>query len=105
MGIELSDGSFYPIIQGNRRIPCSSTCVLTNGEDNVQNMEINIYQGSEPSAVDNELVGRIVIEGLPPRPKGQLNILVTISIDQQQVVSARIEETSAGLVLEEKLRC
>lgn len=105
LGIELSDGSFYPIIQGNRRIPCSSTCVLTNGEDNVQNMEINIYQGSEPSAVDNEMVGRIVIEGLPPRPKGELNILVTVSIDHQQVVSARIEETTAGLVLEEKLRC
>lgn len=105
LGVELSDGSFYPIIQGNRRTPCSSTTVFTTDEDNVQEMEIAIYQGSEPLALDNALVGKMLVKGLPRRPVGELDILVTVKVDQQQMVAIRVEEPVSGFACEEKLRC
>ena len=78
LGVETSGGAFHRLIPANRKTPCEHREYFTTDSDNMTNLDIECYQGSDPLVKGNSHIGTVSIFGLPPRPKGQLDIAVTL---------------------------
>lgn len=117
LGIELANSKMSVLIQRNTTIPYSHTRVYKNNEDYQTEAIIEVFEGEERLAQRNRLLGRFMLPGLPPRPRGQVKIPVAFSLDVNGVleVSASVsgEEGSTkklvikkekGLLTEEEIR-
>lgn len=91
LGIEITKGEFYPLITANRKTPCEHKQVFTTDVDDMTSLDVNVYQGSSKLVKNNALVGTVNITGLPPRPKGQLDIEVTFRVNEEQALSVIVE--------------
>jgi molecular chaperone DnaK len=96
LGIEVANGRFQPIIRANRQAPVSQKQAYTNHVDNATAIEINVYQGEDTYVAKNSKVGTIAIDNLPPKPAGQLDILVEFNVDEEQMLSVTVEVKQEG---------
>lgn len=95
LGVETMGGVFNAIIEANTTIPVSKSQVYTTPADNQPSVEIHVLQGERPMAKDNKSIGRFMLDGIRPAPRGVPQIEVTFDIDANGIlnVSARDKDT------------
>ncbi len=96
LGIETLGGVSTPLIDRNTTIPTSKSQVFSTAADNQTSVEIHVLQGERPLAADNKSLGRFVLDGIPPAPRGIPQVEVTFDIDANGIlkVAARDKATS-----------
>jgi len=96
LGIETLGGVATPIIQRNTTIPTSKSQVFSTAADNQPSVEIHVVQGERAMAADNKSLGRFMLDGILPAPRGVPQIEVAFDIDANGIlnVSARDKATA-----------
>ena len=96
LGIETLGGVATKLIEKNTTIPASKSQVFSTAADNQTSTEIHIVQGERPMATDNKSLGRFVLEGIPPAPRGVPQIEVTFDIDANGILNVKAKDKTSG---------
>jgi molecular chaperone DnaK len=96
LGIETMGGVATKLIEKNTHIPTKKEQVFSTAADNQTSTEIHIVQGERAQAVDNKSLGRFVLDGIPPAPRGVPQIAVTFDVDSNGVLSVTAKDKSTG---------
>jgi len=96
LGIETLGGVATPIIERNTTIPTKKSQIFSTAADGQTSVEIHVVQGERPMAVDNKTLGRFILDGIPPAPRGIPQVEVGFDIDADGImhVSALDKATS-----------
>ena len=96
LGLETLGGVMTPVIDRNTTIPTSKPQVFSTAADSQTSVEVHVLQGERPMAADNRTLGRFILDGIPPAPRGIPQIEVTFDIDANGIlkVSAKDKATS-----------
>ncbi|MBI2442644.1 MAG: molecular chaperone DnaK [Candidatus Levybacteria bacterium] len=96
LGIETLGGVSTPLIPRNTTIPTSKSQVFSTAADNQTQVEINILQGERPMATDNKSLGRFLLDGIPPAPRGMPQVEVTFDIDASGILNVKAKDKATG---------
>jgi len=96
LGIETLGGVSTPLIARNTTIPTAKSEVFTTAADNQTSVEIHVLQGERPMAEDNKSLGRFILDGLPPAPRGIPQIEVTFDIDANGILNVTAKDKATG---------
>ena len=92
LAIETLGSVATPMIPRNTTVPTSKTEVFSTAADNQTQVEIHITQGERPMAVDNKSLGRFILDGIPPAPRGVPQIEVTFDIDASGILKVTAKD-------------
>jgi molecular chaperone DnaK len=87
LSIETLGGVSTPIIERNTTIPVKKSQVFSTAADGQTQVEIHVLQGERPMAADNKTLGRFILDGIPPAPRGVPQIEVTFDIDANGILN------------------
>lgn len=96
LGLETLGGVSTPLIPRNTTIPTSKSQVFSTASDNQTQVEINILQGERPMAQDNKSLGRFILDGIPPAPRGMPQVEVTFDIDASGLLHVKAQDKASG---------
>jgi molecular chaperone DnaK len=96
LGIETMGGIATKLIERNTTIPTSRSQVFSTAADNQTSVEIVIVQGEREMAADNKILGRFILDGIPPAPRGLPQIEVSFDIDANGILSVKAKDKSSG---------
>ncbi|KAK5581990.1 hypothetical protein RB653_003571 [Dictyostelium firmibasis] len=96
LGIETLGGVFTRLIKKNTNIPASKTDTFSTAADGQSEVEIKVFQGEREMAVDNKLLAKFTLFGLPPLPKGVPQIEVTFDIDVNGMLQVIAKDKATG---------
>ena len=96
LGLETLGGVSTAMIDKNTTIPTSKTQIFSTAADNQTSVEINVLQGERPMAIDNRSLGRFVLSGVPPSPRGLPQIEVIFDIDANGILSVTAKDKATG---------
>jgi molecular chaperone DnaK len=96
LGIETLGSVATPLIPRNTTIPTSKSQVFSTAADNQPSVEIHVLQGERPMAGDNRTLGRFMLDGILPSPRGLPQIEVTFDIDANGILSVRAVDKGTG---------
>ncbi|NLL90499.1 MAG: molecular chaperone DnaK [Dehalococcoidales bacterium] len=96
LGIETLGGVATPLINRNTTIPTSKTQVFSTAGDNQPSVEIHVLQGERPMANDNRTLGRFILDGILPAPRGVPQIEVSFDIDANGILSVKAKDKGTG---------
>ena len=96
LSIETMGGVATSIIQRNTTIPTSKSQVFSTAADNQTSVEIHVLQGERPMATDNRTLGRFVLDGILPSPRGVPQIEVAFDIDANGILSVGARDKATG---------
>ena len=96
LGIETLGGVSTPLIERNTTIPTSKSQIFSTAADNQTQVEINVLQGERPMAADNKSLGRFVLDGIPPAPRGVPQIEVAFDIDASGILHVKATDKATG---------
>lgn len=96
LGIETLGGIFTKMIDRNSPIPIKKTQIFTTAADNQTSVEIHILQGERPLAKDNVSLGRFILDGIPPAPRGIPKIEVTYEIDENGILHVTAKDLATN---------
>ncbi|MFA5841527.1 MAG: molecular chaperone DnaK [Candidatus Paceibacterota bacterium] len=96
LGIETMGNVATKLIERNTTIPTSRSQVFSTAADNQTSVEIHIVQGERPMAVDNKSLGRFILDGIPPSPRGMPQIEVTFDVDANGILNVTAKDKSSG---------
>ena len=89
LSIETLGGVATPMIERNTTIPTSKSQVYSTAADNQTSVEVHVMQGERPMAADNKSLGRFILDGIPPAPRGVPQIEVTFDIDANGILNVK----------------
>jgi molecular chaperone DnaK len=96
LGIETLGGVFTRIIERNTTIPTSKKQIFSTAADNQTSVEIHVLQGERPMAAGNKTLGRFMLDGIPPAPRGIPQIEVSFDIDANGIVNVSAKDLGTG---------
>ena len=96
MGIETMGNVFDVVIESNSTIPTKKTKTYSTAADNQPSVEIHILQGERPMARDNRSIGRFILDGIPPAPRGMPQVEVTFDIDANGILNVSAKDKGTG---------
>jgi molecular chaperone DnaK len=102
LGIETMGGVMTKMIESNTTIPTKKTETFSTAADNQPQVEIHICQGERPMAADNKTIGKFILDGIPPSPRGVPQIEVTFDIDANGILNVSAKDKATGK--EQKIR-
>lgn len=96
LGIETMGSVNTKLIEKNTHIPTKKQQVFSTAADNQTSTEIHIVQGERPLAADNKSLGKFVLDGIPPAPRGVPQVEVTFDVDSNGVLNVTAKDKSTG---------
>ncbi len=96
LGIETLGGVATKLIERNTTIPSSKSQVFSTAADNQTSVEIHITQGERPMASDNKSLGRFILDGIPPAPRGMPQIEVSFDVDANGILNVKAMDKASG---------
>jgi len=96
LGIETLGGVMTRMIERNTTIPTSKSQVYSTAQDNQPSVEIHVLQGEREMAADNKSLGRFILEGIVPAPRGVPQIEVTFDINASGILSVSAKDKGTG---------
>ncbi len=96
IGIETLGGVATKLIERNTKIPTSKSQVFSTAADNQPSVEIHITQGEREFAKDNKSLGRFILDGIPPSPRGLPQIEVSLDIDSNGILNVKAKDKGTG---------
>ncbi|MCK5475801.1 MAG: molecular chaperone DnaK, partial [Candidatus Pacebacteria bacterium] len=91
-GIETLGGVCTKLIEKNTTIPTSKTQIFSTAADNQPSVEINVLQGEREMASDNKPLGRFILDGIPPSPRGLPQVEVSFDIDANGILNVKAKD-------------
>ncbi len=96
LGIETLGGVMSRLIDRNTTIPTSKSQVFSTASDNQPQVEIHILQGEREMAADNKTLGKFILDGIPPAPRGVPQVEVTFDIDANGILDVRAKDRATA---------
>lgn len=96
LGIETMGGVRTPLIERNTTIPTSKSEVFSTASDNQPQVEIHVLQGEREFAKDNKSLGRFILDGIAPAPRGVPQIEVTFNLDANGILNVTAKDKGTG---------
>ena len=96
LGIETMGGVATKLIEKNTTIPSAKSQVFSTAADNQTSVEIHIVQGERAMASDNKSLGRFILDGIPPSPRGMPQVEVTFDVDANGILNVKAKDKTTG---------
>ena len=96
LGIETLGGVMTPLIPRNTTIPTSKSEIFTTAADGQTSVEVHVLQGERPMAAENKTIGRFILDGILPAPRGVPQIEVTFDIDANGILNVSARDKGTG---------
>jgi molecular chaperone DnaK len=96
LGLETMGAVATPLIERNTTIPTSKSQVFSTAADSQTSVEIHVLQGERPMANDNKTLGRFILDGIPPAPRGVPQIEVTFDIDASGILKVTAKDKATN---------
>jgi len=96
LSVETLGGVASPMIERNTTIPTRKSQVFSTASDNQSQVEIHVLQGERPMAADNKSLGKFILDGIPPAPRGIPQIEVTFDIDANGILNVTAQDKATG---------
>jgi molecular chaperone DnaK len=91
LGIETMGGVATKLIEKNTTVPTARSQVFSTAADNQTSVEIHVVQGERAMAADNKSLGRFILDGIPPSPRGMPQVEVTFDVDANGILECNCE--------------
>jgi molecular chaperone DnaK len=96
LGIETMGGVATKLVERNTTIPASRSQVFSTAADNQTSVEIHIVQGERAMASDNKSLGRFILDGIPPSPRGMPQVEVMFDVDANGILSVKAKDKATN---------
>lgn len=96
LGIETLGSVATPLIERNTTIPASKSQIFSTAADNQPSVEVHVLQGERPMAADNRTLGRFILDGIPPAPRGVPQVEVTFDLDANGILNVKAADKATG---------
>jgi molecular chaperone DnaK len=96
LSVETLGGVATPLIERNTTIPTRKSQIFSTASDSQSQVEIHVLQGERPMAADNKSLGKFVLDGIPPAPRGVPQIEVTFDIDANGIIKVTAQDKATG---------
>jgi molecular chaperone DnaK len=96
LGIETLGGVATPLIERNTTIPTRKSQIFSTASDAQTQVEIHVVQGERPMSADNKTLGRFILDGIPPAPRGIPQVEVTFDIDADGILHVSAKDKATG---------
>ncbi|GAP05545.1 MAG TPA: molecular chaperone DnaK [Anaerolinea thermolimosa] len=96
LSVETLGGVATPLIERNTTIPTRKSQIFSTASDGQTQVEIHVVQGERPMAADNKSLGRFILDGIPPAPRGVPQIEVTFDIDANGILKVTAQDKATG---------
>ncbi len=96
LGIETMGGVATKLIEKNTTVPTSRSQIFSTAADNQTSVEIHIVQGERAMAADNKSLGRFILDGIPPAPRGMPQIEVTFDVDANGILNVKAKDKATN---------
>ena len=96
LGLETLGSVATPLIERNTTIPTAKTQVFSTAADNQTSVEIHVLQGERPMAADNKTLGKFILDGIPPAPRGVPQVEVTFDLDASGILKVTAKDKATN---------
>lgn len=96
LGIETMGGVATKLIEKNTTIPSSKSQIFSTAADNQTSVEIHVVQGERAMTADNKSLGKFILDGIPPAPRGMPQVEVTFDVDANGILNVKAKDKTSG---------